>query len=112
MGVFIYFQKNYYLVIVLTDFMYYKGLYRVKVVTESEGYWIVEAQEDFNDAVDGEKVMVRAGERRIVMLSELHNKKVLPPPIPEHVYERRLEKKVKHMVEEYNNKEMTNHASG
>jgi hypothetical protein len=87
------------------DFMrelYYKGLYRVKVMTESEGYWIVEALEDFDDSVDGEKVTVKAGERRIVQPSELHRKKVLAPPIPEHVYERQLEKKVKRMVEEYN----------
>ena len=81
--------------------LYYKGLYRVKVVTESEGYWIVEAQEDFDDSVDGEKVTVKAGERRIVPPTDLHKKKVLPPPIPDHVYERQLEKKVKQMVEEY-----------
>jgi hypothetical protein len=29
----------------------------------------------------------------------------LPPPIPEHVYERQLEKKVKRMVEEYEAKD-------
>ncbi len=112
MGVFIYFQKNYYLVIVLTDFMFYKDLYKVKVVTESEGYWIVEAQEDFEDTVNGQKIIVRAGERRIVMPSELHKKKVLLPPIPEHVYERKLEKKVKQMVEKYDNKEMTDQTNG
>jgi hypothetical protein len=83
---------------------YYKGLYRIKVLTESEGYWIVEAQEDFDDYTNGEKVKVKAGERRIVQPSELHKKKVLSPPVPEHVYERRLEKKVKHMVEEYEKK--------
>ena len=83
---------------------YYKGLYKVNVVTESEGYWIVEAQEDFEDLVDGKKVVVRTGERRIVAPSELHKIKTLPPPIPEHVYERRLEKKVKQMVEEYDDK--------
>jgi hypothetical protein len=88
----------------MSDLLYYKGLYKVKVVTKSEGYWIVEALEDFDDSVDGEKVAVKAGERRIVTPSELHNKKTLPPPIPEHVYERRLEKKVKRMVEEYENK--------
>ena len=88
----------------MSDISYYKGLYKVKVVTKSEGYWIVEALEDFNDSVDGEKVAVKAGERRIVPPAELHNKKTLPPPIPEHVYERRLEKKVKRMVEEYENK--------
>ena len=88
----------------MSDSMYYKGLYKVKVETKSEGYWIVEALEDFDDFVDGEKVAVKAGERRIVMPTELHNKKTLPPPVPEHVYERRLEKKVKRMVEEYENK--------
>ena len=84
--------------------MFYKGLHRVKVVTKSEGYWIVEAQEDFEDTVDGEKVTVRIGETRIVMPCELTKEKVLPPPIPEHLYERKLEKKVKHMVEENDKK--------
>ena len=92
---------------VLSDLMYYKGLYRVKVVTESEGYWIVEAQEDFEDTADGEKITVRKGERRIVKPNELDKKKTLPPPIPEHLYERKLEKKVKQMVEKYDGKEMT-----
>ncbi len=87
----------------MSEFYYYKGLYKVKVVTQSEGYWIVEAQEDFDDSVDGEKTKVKIGERRIVALTDLHKKKVLPPPIPEHVYERQLEKKVKKMVEEYEN---------
>ena len=85
----------------MSDILYYKGLYKVKAVTKSEGYWIVEALEDFDDFVDSEKVSVKTGERRIVTPSELHSKKVLPPPVPEHVYERRLEKKVKRMVEEY-----------
>jgi hypothetical protein len=85
----------------MNEFYYYKGLYKVKVMTESEGYWIVEAQEDFEDRVDGERITVKAGERRIVQPSELHMKKILAPPIPEHVYERQLEKKVKRMVEEY-----------
>jgi len=84
--------------------MYYKGLYKVKAVTKSEGYWIVEALEDFDDFVDGEKVAVKTGERRIVTPKELHDKKTLPPPIPEHVYERRLEKKVKRMVQQYEGK--------
>jgi len=83
--------------------MYYKGLYKVKAVTKSEGYWIVEALEAFDDFVDGEKVAVKAGERRIVIPTELYQESTLPPPVPEHVYERRLEKKVKRMVEEYEN---------
>ena len=84
----------------MNESYYYKGLYKVKVLTESEGYWIVEAQEDFNDTVDGQKALVRTGERRIVEPRELSKKKVLSPTIPEHVYERRLEKKVKRIVEE------------
>jgi len=88
----------------MSEFCYYKGLYKVKVVTQSEGYWIVEAQEDFEDNVDGEKVLVKTGERRIVAPTDLSKKKTLAPPVPEHVYERQLEKKVKQMVEEYENK--------
>jgi hypothetical protein len=89
------------LLIFMNQTYYYKGLYKVKVVTESEGYYIVESLEDFEDNVDGEKATVKVGERRIVQPSELHKKKVLPPPIPEHVYERQLEKKVKRIVDEY-----------
>jgi hypothetical protein len=83
---------------------YYKGLFRVKVVTESEGYWIVEAMEDFNDCIDGEKVAVKTGERRIVQPLDVIKKESLPPMIPEHSYELQLEKKVKRMVEEYDKK--------
>lgn len=85
----------------MTEFYYYKGLYKVKVVTQSEGYWIAEALEDFEDNIDGEKVTVKAGERRIITPADLHKKKTLQSPIQEHVYERQLEKKVKRMVEEY-----------
>ncbi len=84
----------------MSQILYYKGLYKVKVVTESEGYWIVEAQEDFEDYLDGEKITVKVGERRIVQPNELHKTKVLSPPIPEHTYELQLEKKIKRMVEE------------
>jgi hypothetical protein len=80
---------------------YYKGLYKVKVVTESNGYWIVEAQEDFKDCIEGEKVPVKAGERRIVQPSDLVKKDDLKPMVQEHEYELRLEKKVKRMVKEY-----------
>jgi hypothetical protein len=80
---------------------YYKGLYKVKVVTESEGYWIVEAQEDFKDCIEGEKVPVKAGERRIVQPVDIIKKDTLPPMVAEHAYELQLEKKVKRMVAEY-----------
>jgi len=85
--------------ILLGQIVFYKGLHKVKVVTESEGYWIVEALEGFEDFLDGKKINVVVGERRIVQPSELHKSKVLSPPIPEHVYERNLEKKVKQMLE-------------
>ena len=80
---------------------FYKGLYRVKVVTESEGYWIVEALEDFKDCIEGEKVPVKAGETRIVQPNDVIKKDDLTPMVPEHAYELQLEKKVKRMVTEY-----------
>jgi hypothetical protein len=80
---------------------YYKGLYRVKVVTESNGYWIVEALEDFKDCIEGEKVPVKAGERRIVPPADVVEKADLQPMVQEHEYELDLEKKVKRMVAEY-----------
>jgi hypothetical protein len=83
------------------DFYFYRGLYKVKLLTKSEGYWIVEAQEDFEDQQDNKRVHVKAGEQRIVQPTELHKKKVLAPPVPEHSYERELEKKVKRIVKEY-----------
>lgn len=83
------------------DTFFYRGLYKVKLLTKSEGYWIVEAQEDFEDQQNGRRVPVKAGEQRIVQPTELHKKKVLAPPVPEHSYERGLEKKVKHLVKEY-----------
>jgi hypothetical protein len=83
----------------LGQIVFYKGLHKVKVVTESEGYWIVEALEGFEDFLDGKKVTVAVGERRIVQPTDLHKRKVLSPPVPEHVYERNLEKKVKQMIE-------------
>jgi len=56
----------------MVNFYFYKGRHKVKVLTKSAGYWIVEAQEDFEDQINGEKVEVRAGEQRIVPLSELY----------------------------------------
>ena len=84
----------------MTQF-YYKGKYPVKVVTESEGYWIVEALEDFKDCIEGEKTPVKAGERRIVQPNDIIKKDELPPMVAEHEYELQLEKKVKRMVAEY-----------
>jgi len=79
---------------------YYKGLHQVKILTESIGYWIVEALEDFDDVVDGENVRVKKGEQRIVPPTQIFKEKILPPMVKEHSYELKMEKKLKHMVEE------------
>jgi hypothetical protein len=94
------FTGRYQLIVVnfMADSYFYRGLYRVKVITESEGYQIIEAQEDFEDHLNGEKITVKTGEQRIVEPKLLYKKKTLPPPIPEHVYERKLEKDLKKLL--------------
>jgi hypothetical protein len=87
------------------EIRYYKGKHKVKVVTKSAGYWIVEAQEEFEDVVDGEKVTVKAGERRIVPSSIVRKRRSLPPSIKEHAYELKMEKKPKRLVTEKENKQ-------
>jgi hypothetical protein len=85
----------------LTDeIRYYKGKYKVKILTKSAGFCFVQAQENFEDLVDGTIVMVKTGEERIVPDNQLSKHMALPPPIKEHTYELKLEKKVKRMVEE------------
>jgi hypothetical protein len=79
---------------------YYKGVHRVKVLTKSEGYWIVEALEAFEDDVDGEKVTVKVGEQRIVPSDSVHRLKFLAAPVKEHAYELKMEKKLKRLVAE------------
>lgn len=84
---------------------FYKGKFKVRVVTESVGYLTVEALEDFEDIVDSEKVLVKKGERRIVPISEVHKQKTLPPMVKEHAYELEMEKKLKMIVNEEETKE-------
>ena len=84
----------------MSEVWYYKGVHKVKVVTESEDYWIVEALEEFEDDDDDEKVTVKIGERRIVPSDTVHKQKYLPPPIKEHAYELQMEKKLKRLVAE------------
>ena len=83
----------------MNDIRYYLGKYKVKVVTQSLGYWIVEALEEFEDDVDGEKVKVAVGERRIVPINAVHERKYLAPPVKEHAYELQMEKKLKQLVD-------------
>jgi Leu/Phe-tRNA-protein transferase len=79
---------------------YYKGVHKVKILTESEGYWIIEALEEFNDTVGNKKVTVEVGERRIVPFESVHKRKSLAPPVKEHAYELKMEKKLKKLVAE------------
>jgi hypothetical protein len=81
------------------EIRYYKGKYKVKVLTESKGYWIVEALEEFEDLLEGEKVKVKVGETRIVPTNLVFKKPSLPPPVKEHVYELKMEKKLKDFIE-------------
>lgn len=85
------------------EIRFYKGKHRVKVLTESKGNWIVEALEGFEDLVNGEKITVKKGERRIVAPNLLFEREGLPPPVKEHAYELRMEKKLKHLVEKEEN---------
>jgi len=89
------------------DIRFYKGKYKVKVMTESKENWIVEALEPFEDIVNGEKIQVKVGERRIVAPNLLLKRKGLPPPIKEHTYELNLEKKLKYLIEEKEKKNQT-----
>jgi hypothetical protein len=82
------------------EIRFYKGKFRVKVLTKSSGYWIVEALEPFEDIVSGEKTHVKIGERRIVVPNLLFKRKGLPPPVKEHVYELKMEKKLKRFIAE------------
>jgi hypothetical protein len=79
---------------------FYKGKFRVKVLTKSRGYWIVEALEPFEDIISGERVNVKVEERRIVAPNMLFRRKGLPPPVKEHVYELKMEKRLKRLIEE------------
>jgi hypothetical protein len=84
----------------IDEIRYYKGKHRVKVLTKSRGNWIVEALEPFEDLVYGETANVKVGERRIVVPSLLFRRKSLPRPVKEHVYELKMEKKLKRFIAE------------
>ena len=89
----------------MSEVRYYKGKYKVKVLTKSRGNWIVEALEEFQDTVYGEESTVKVGEQRIVAPNLLFKKKGLPPPLKEHTYELKMEKKLKHLIAEEEQKE-------
>lgn len=78
--------------------LFYKGLYRVRVLTESEGYLIVEALEEFEDQIDGKKAIVKIGAQRIVPSHTVHKRKYFKRPIKEHAYELKMEEKLKRLI--------------
>jgi Leu/Phe-tRNA-protein transferase len=82
------------------DVRFYKGKFKVRVLAESRGHWIVEALEPFEDDMQGEKVKVKKGERRIVAPNLLHTRQSLPPRVKEHTYELKMEKKLKRLVDD------------
>jgi hypothetical protein len=87
------------------EIRYYKGKHKVKVLTKSRGNWIVEALEPFEDFVSSQKVDVKVGDRRIVVPNLLFKVKSLPPPVKEHVYELKMEKKLKRLITEEEKKQ-------
>jgi hypothetical protein len=80
------------------EIRYYKGNHKVKVVTQSTGYWIIEALEPFEDTLDGETVTVKIGEKRIVPPRSVHKHQVPPPMVKEHTYEPQTKKKIKRKI--------------
>jgi hypothetical protein len=87
------------------EIRYYKGKHKVRVLTESRGNWIVKALEGFEDIIHGEKVNVRKGETRIVAPNLLFTRQALPPPVKEHVYELKMERKLKRILREEEGKD-------
>jgi hypothetical protein len=80
------------------ELRFYKGKYKVKILTKSQGNWIVEALEEFQDVIHGEKSTVKVGARRIVAPNLLFKKRGLAPPPKEHTYELKMEKKLEHLI--------------
>lgn len=67
----------------MSKLCYYKGVYKVKVLAKSEGYWIVEALEDLQDYVNYKKVTIKAGEKSVVLPTDLYGKKASPAMMPQ-----------------------------
>jgi len=87
------------------EIRYYKGKHKVRVLTKSRGNWIIEALEPFEDVISGQQANVKVGDRRIVVPNLLFRMKSLPPPVKEHVYELKMEKKLKQLIAEEEKKQ-------
>ncbi len=86
------------MIVLSEEIRYYRGQHKVRVVTQSEGHWTIEAIEEFKDIVDDQKVLVKVGEQRIVPPNLVFKRKSLPPIVKEHAYELQMEKKLKKLV--------------
>lgn len=82
------------------DVRYYKGKFKVAVLSMSEGNYVVEALEGFEDDIYGKLEKVKVGEKRIVAPNLLFKRKGLMPMVKEHAYELKMEKKLKKLVTE------------
>lgn len=87
------------------DVRYYKGKHKVVVLSESKGNWTVKALEPFEDEVYGRIVKVKVGERRIVAPNLLFRRRGISPPVKEHTYELKMERKLKKLVTEEEKKD-------
>ncbi len=86
------------------EIRYYKGKYKVSILSKSQDSWLIKALEPFEDCVYAETVTVKVGEERFVSPTQLFKKKGYVGPVPEHVYEQNMEKKLKHIVEKEEDK--------
>ncbi len=84
----------------MNEIRFYKGKYKVEVLIKTRGKWTVQALEELKDKAHGEEVEVKPGEQRIVPPNLLFKRKTLLPPLKEHVYELKMEKKLKKLIEE------------
>ncbi len=82
----------------MSEIRFYKGKYQVKVLTKTRGKWIVEALEEFHDYANNKNFEVKSGMQRSISPNLLFKRKNLPPPLKEHVYELKMEKRLKHLV--------------
>lgn len=82
------------------DVRYYKGKFKVAVLSMSEGNYVVEALEGFEDEVYGKLEKVKVGEKRIVAPNLLFKRRGMAPMVKEHAYELKMERKLKKLVTE------------
>ena len=82
------------------EIRFYKGKHKVKILTRTTDNWIIEALEPFEDTVNNQTIRVKTKERRIVRPNLLYKQRNLAPPIKEHTYELKMEKKLRQIVQQ------------